>query len=85
MLESHHSGLLHGNGCNLHPNCFTCPYPDCVVSYDGTKLNPTLERQAVVLAGVKQGMSLAGIASIVGENAYKTGRIMEGLKRRGLL
>jgi hypothetical protein len=21
----------HGMGCNYHPDCFTCPYPDCKV------------------------------------------------------
>lgn len=26
-------GLPYGNGCSLHPDCFTCPEHDCIASY----------------------------------------------------
>ena len=29
--------LPYGNGCKLHPDCFTCPIPDCVWLYGMNK------------------------------------------------
>ena len=36
--------LLYGNGCTWHPDCFTCPYHDCVA---GQKSMNHLERKTV--------------------------------------
>lgn len=31
MAQGRKVGMLpYGNGCKLHPSCFTCPLPDCV-------------------------------------------------------
>ena len=32
----------HGMGCNYHPDCFTCPYPDCKVGEKQMKLKNTV-------------------------------------------
>lgn len=31
MAQGRRMGMLpYGNGCRLHPDCFTCPLPECV-------------------------------------------------------
>jgi hypothetical protein len=30
-LKEGETYFRHGMGCNYHPDCFTCPYPDCKV------------------------------------------------------
>ncbi|MCK5235876.1 MAG: hypothetical protein KAR06_02730 [Deltaproteobacteria bacterium] len=40
------------NGCDLSPDCFTCPYPECVIkNNDVTKL-PRAKAEAKRLAGI---------------------------------
>ena len=29
------SGLPYGNGCRHFPDCFTCPFPDCIAGQNG--------------------------------------------------
>lgn len=34
MTQGRKIGVLpYGNGCELFPDCFTCPTPDCVMPY----------------------------------------------------
>ena len=32
--------LRYGNGCKQHPNCFTCPFPDCRFYINGHNSQP---------------------------------------------
>lgn len=36
-LMNNDGGLLYGNGCHRHPDCFTCPFPPDDCHYDYTE------------------------------------------------
>jgi len=37
-IDTHWGGFYSGNGCNRHPDCLTCPFPDCKAGYKQMKL-----------------------------------------------
>ena len=45
MTQGRKAGMLpYGNGCRLHPDCSTCPAPDCVWPYGMNR-----EKQAMLI------------------------------------
>lgn len=36
--HNYKEGLLYGNGCRRWDNCFTCPWKDCMATYDDLSL-----------------------------------------------
>jgi len=37
-IDSRREGFHTGNGCNRHPDCLTCPFPDCKAGYKQMKV-----------------------------------------------
>jgi len=53
------------NGCSLHYDCFTCPYPDCIVGRKDVMRN--LEARAEAQRLKKDGYSTEQIAERLGQ------------------
>jgi hypothetical protein len=37
-IDTRRDGFYSGNGCNRHPDCLTCPFPECKAGYKHMKL-----------------------------------------------
>ncbi len=42
-VDSHCEGFYSGNGCDRHPDCLTCPFPDCKAGYKQMKVKHSNE------------------------------------------
>lgn len=60
-------GLPYGNGCKHYPDCFSCPFDDCIdgMIYDSKRvLCQTLKQQAHAL--YKQGRAVREVMEVLG-------------------
>ena len=53
---------LYMNGCEVHNNCFTCPFPDCIVAISVSS-KPAMFKKAKAFKLAKQGLTPEEIAS----------------------
>jgi hypothetical protein len=37
-IDTRREGFYSGNGCDRHPDCLTCPFPDCKAGYKQMKV-----------------------------------------------
>ena len=70
-----------GNGCSLHPDCFTCPFPDCTTSKPlvggekrAVRLRLTEEQREGIKSLASQGHSRVQIAGQLGVSRRSVGR-----------
>lgn len=57
--------LYRGNGCRIHPDCFTCPLPDCLWGgYTGDK--SVVQRESAIILFLAGERRVNVIASQMG-------------------
>ncbi len=72
-------GMNLPQGCQLHPDCYSCPYPDCMLTVHGTPnksiiRHMELQRQIPKLR--RQGMSIKNIARALHADKVTVNKIL---------
>lgn len=67
--------ILKDNGCHNHPDCFTCPYDDCIVGDRAAGYHKPLEETARELE--QQGLIIREIAQTLGKTAKQVRRYLK--------
>lgn len=63
------------NGCTLHPNCFTCPFPDCVAGNNISRTPEGAERLSERTKAKRDRLEAAGICKRCGKHPAAEGRL----------
>lgn len=69
------------NGCHLHNDCFTCPFPDCIWSSENSyHLRPSgMKRAKEIIKLCKLGWSNRVIAAYLGISVRTVQRYLKGV------
>jgi hypothetical protein len=63
------------NGCALHSNCFTCPFPDCVAGNKISRGPGAAERLSAQYKAKRDRLEQAGICKRCGKHPAAEGRL----------
>ena len=75
------TGLLYGNGCENHGDCFTCPESDCTAGEDDTSNGPSpMLREQATVAEDKQE-SRRPLCKYCGGNHVSRYGVVKGVRR----
>lgn len=80
---------LENNGCHLHPDCFTCPLPQCIFenSEDSRRMRgpmmKTLQKLEQVRQLKKDGYTSDAMANIMGTSRRTVYRLLQQLEGEG--